>query len=81
MLRVAGSNPASHRRPSFNPSYQTRKAAKIQRDYQMLGGEGLGAYDGGALPADVPLADEEKMAGSGDGGGGGGGDLVGDEIS
>ena len=49
-------------RPSFNPSYQTRKRdSSMIRDYQMLGGEGLGEYDGGVIPSTVPLADEEKL--------------------
>ena len=43
------------RKPNFNPVYTGRAAGNSQRDYQMLGGEGLGEYEN-ALPADVPLA-------------------------
>jgi cyclophilin family peptidyl-prolyl cis-trans isomerase len=44
-------------RPNFNPRYTTRRREGTKRDYQMLGeqNEGLGQYDGGAIPASVPL--------------------------
>ena len=44
------------RRADFNPTYQGRAAGNSKRDYQMLGGEGLGDDYENALPADVPLA-------------------------
>jgi len=46
------------RRPDFNPTYQGRSSGNVKRDYQMLGGEGLGSYES-TLPADLPLAPED----------------------
>lgn len=47
------------RRPGFNPTY-TRRKGSTQRDYQMLGGEGLGQPEG-ALPSDVPVASQRVV--------------------
>ena len=49
------------RRPTFNPSY-VRRRREASRDYQMLGeqNEGLGEYDGGAIPASVPLIEDAE---------------------
>ena len=48
-------------RPNFNPSY-VRRRREASRDYQMLGeqNEGLGEYDGGAIPASVPLIEDAE---------------------